>query len=106
MNSDVLESIVKSLTNQATNKIFPFKQLTVKIKNKNRRFDRASAVHKVILLQLFSHLLEIDRSTFETTFSRLISTVNCFKKLFANGGGKLKNERGKHDVNTQPKGEG
>ena len=50
MNSDVLESIVKSLTNQATNKIFPFKQLTVKIKNKNRRFDRASAVHKLILL--------------------------------------------------------
>ena len=102
MNSDVLESIVKSLTNQATNKIFPFKQLTVKIKNKNRRFDRAF----VILLQLFSHLFEIDRSTFETPFSRLISTVNCFKKLFANGGGKLKNERGKHDVNTQTKGEG
>ena len=25
----------------------PFKQLTVKIKSKNRRFDHASAVHKL-----------------------------------------------------------
>ena len=73
-------------------KNFPVKHLTVKINDKNRRFDRASALHKLILL-LFSRLLEIDRSTVETTFSRLVSTVNCFKKLFSNGGRKLKNER-------------
>ena len=70
---------------------FPVKHLTVKINDKNRRFDRASALHKLILL--FSRLLEIDRSTVETRFSRLISTLNRFKKLSSNGGGKLKNER-------------